>query len=140
MSLNATNRHAHGAAVSLGTLLAVLSALLSTAAAQAKRYGDVSYAQPNDCSLITRMNPYNPYAYLIRDHCEQSDARLKQSFARLQGRPQPSAKVLSVPAHGTDEAKRYGVACMGGLVMLRIANGWQQALDGDHRYYTCRAR
>jgi hypothetical protein len=27
---------------------------------------------------------------------------------------------------------------MGGLVMLRIKNGWEQALDADRRYYTCR--
>ena len=27
-------------------------------------------------------------------------------------------------------------ACMGGLVTLSIQNGWQQALDGDRRYFT----
>jgi hypothetical protein len=109
--------------------------------AQAKRYGDVSYAQPHDCSVLTSgSNRYNPYAYLFRNHCEQSDARLKQTFARIKGRPQPSTKVLNVPAHGTDDAKRHGVACMGGLVMLRIKNGWEQALDADKSYYTCRSR
>ena len=113
--------------------------VLSFAAnAQTKRYGDISYAQPQDCSVITKQNPLNPYAYLLRNHCEQSDARLKQTVAKLYGRPQPSTTVLTVPAHGTPEAKRYGVACMGGLVMLRIKNGWEQALDADHRYYTCR--
>ncbi len=110
-----------------------------TTSAQSKRYGDISDAQPQDCSIITRQNPGNPYAYLFRDHCEQSGARLKQSIAQIYGRPQPSTKVLSVPAHGTPEAKRHGVACMGGLVMLRIRNGWQQALDTERRYYTCRA-
>ena len=118
----------------------VLLLLPLVANAQAKRYGDVSYAQPHDCSVITKQNPYNPYAYLFRNHCEQSDARLKQTVARIRGRPQPSVKVLNVPAHGTDEAKRYGAACMGGLVMLRIKNGWEQALDADKRYYTCRSR
>ena len=78
MGLKATNHGARCVAVSFGMLLTTLSALPSTVAAQAKRYGDVSYAQPSDCSLITRMNTYNPYAYLIRDHCEQSDARLRQ--------------------------------------------------------------
>ena len=106
--------------------------------AQAKHYGDVSYAKPHDCSIITQQNPLNPYAYLFRNHCEQSDARYKQSVAKLMGRPQPSTKLLTVPAHGSADAKRYGVACMGGLVMLRIKNGWQQALDGDRRYFTCR--
>lgn len=122
------------------TLIGLVILLLPFAAnAQAKRYGDVSYAQPQDCNIITRQNPMNPYAYLFRNHCEQSDARYKQTVAKILGRPQPSTKVLSVPAHGTDQAKRYGVACMGGLVMLRIKNGWQQALDNDRRYFTCRA-
>lgn len=124
----------------LSVMAMALVLLPAVGMSQARRYGDVSYAQPGDCSVITRLNPANPFAYLFRAHCEQSNARMKQSIARIMGRPQPSAKVLDVPAHGTDDAKRYGVACMGGLVMLRIENGWVQALDGDHRYYTCRAR
>jgi hypothetical protein len=107
--------------------------------AQSKHYGDISYAQPQDCGVITKQNPANPYAYLFRNYCEQSDARLKQTIAKIYGRPQPSTTVLKVPAHGTPEAKRYGVACMGGLVMLQIKNGWEQALDTDRRYYTCRS-
>lgn len=120
-------------------LIALVVVVLPHAAAgQAKHYGDVSYAQPQDCSVITSQQPGNPYAYLFRDHCERSDARMKQTVAKLYGRPQPSTTVLKVPAHGTPEAKRYGVACMGGLVMLRIKNGWEQALDAERRYYTCR--
>lgn len=118
----------------------VLVYFLSTpAAAQSSRYGDLSYQRPQDCSSITEQNKLNPYAYLFRDHCERVDARTKQTTARILGRPQPSQRVLTVPTHGSDEAKRTGVACMGGLVMLRIENGWQQALDRDHRYYTCRS-
>ena len=116
-----------------------LLALPLAASAQAKRYGDVSYAQPQDCSVITAHNRGNPYAYLFRNLCERQDIQFKQSMARILGRPQPSTTVLNVPAHGTAEARRYRVACMGGLVMLRIKNGWEQALDADHRYYTCRA-
>lgn len=118
---------------------AVLLVAAANASAQTRRYGDVSYHQPQDCSIITEQNKLNPYAYLFRDHCERIDAISKQSTARILGRPQPSRRVLSVPAHGSDEARRTGVACMGGLVMLRIENGWQQALDREHRYYTCRA-
>jgi hypothetical protein len=121
------------------TLIGLVILFLPLAAnAQAKHYGDISYAQPQDCSVITSQQPANPYAYLFRNYCERSDARLKQTVAKLYGRPQPSTTVLTAPAHGTPEAKRYGVACMGGLVMLRIKNGWEQALDADHRYYTCR--
>mgnify|MGYP003581553671 CR=1 FL=1 len=118
-------------------LIGLLAPLFSNG--QSTRYGDVSYSQPQDCSVITRDQRANPYAHLFRNVCEQSDARTKQSVARIMGRPQPSTRVLSVPAHGTDDAKRYGVACMGGLVMLRPPNGWQQALDAEHRYYTCRS-
>lgn len=122
------------------SVLLLAGLLVATLAhAQSSGYGDVSYAQPQDCSAITRNQRANPYAYLFRNMCEQSDARTKQSVARIMGRPQPSARVLNVPAYGTDEAKRHGVACMGGLVMLRLPNGWQQALDSEHRYYTCRS-
>lgn len=119
-------------------LIGIAALLISFAASAQKRYGDISYAQPQDCSATTAHNRGNPYAYLFRDLCEGQDIQFKQSMARLHGRPQPSTKVLKVPAHGSPEAKRYGVACMGGLVMLRIKNGWEQALDSDHRYYTCR--
>ncbi len=124
------------------TLFGLVVLLLPvTLHAQTKQYGKVSYAQPHDCSVVTTgSNRYNPYAYLFREHCEQSSARLKQTLARLNGRPQPSMRVLDVPAHGTGQAKRYGAACMGGLVMLRIRNGWEQALDADKRYYTCRSQ
>jgi hypothetical protein len=120
-------------------LMTFVGLLLSFAVcAQAKRYGDVSYAQPQDFSVIVKGNELNPYADLFRDYCEQSDARTKQAVAKILGRPQPSTHVLQVPTHGSSDAKRYGVACMGGLVMLRIKNGWQQALDRERRYYTCR--
>jgi len=108
--------------------------------AQTSRYGGVSYQKPQDCSIVTEQNRHNPFAYLFRDQCERINASFRQGTARILGRPQPSRKVLNVPAHGTDEARRLGVACMGGLVMLRIENGWQQALDNEHRYYTCRER
>jgi len=121
-------------------LTCVVVLLLPLAAhAQARRHGDISYMQPRGCGAITAgSNRYNPYASLFREHCEHGDARLKQTLARIRGRPLPSTNVLSVPAHGSPEAKRHGIACMGGLVMLRLGNGWQQALDADRRYYTCR--
>ncbi len=122
-------------------MAAVLVLIVATgASAQTRRYGDVSYQKPQDCSIITEQNRHNPFGYLFRDQCERINASSRQSTARILGRPQPSRKVLKVPAHGSDEAKRLGVACMGGLVMLRLENGWQQALDDEHRYYTCRER
>lgn len=117
----------------------VLLALPLVACPQGKAYGDVSYAKPTDCSSITEQNKGNPYAPLFRDHCERTTANFKQQMARLSGRPQPSTTILSVPTHGSPDATRYGVSCIGGLVMLRIKGGWEQALDRDKRYYTCRS-
>lgn len=108
--------------------------------AQTSRYSDASYQKPQDCSIITEQNRHNPFAYLFRDQCERINASTRQSAARILGRPQPSREVLNVPARGTDEARRLGVVCMGGLVILRVENGWRQALDDEHRYYTCRER
>jgi hypothetical protein len=72
--------------------------------AQASGYGDVSYQKPQGCSIITEQNRQNPFSYLFRDQCERINASTRQSTARILGRPQPSRKVLNVPAHGTDEA------------------------------------
>jgi hypothetical protein len=118
----------------------VLVLLAGVADAQVRSYGDVSYQAPQDCSSITEQNRHHPFASLFRDQCERVGAASRQATARILGRPQPSRRVLEVPAHGTAEAKRHGVACMGGLVMLRLDNGWEQALDRGNRYYTCRQR
>lgn len=105
---------------------------------QARGSLDVDNRRGNGCDSITAQQPINPYAYIMREHCHQSDARYKQAVAKIYGRPEPSLRVLSVPAHGSSDAKRYGVACINGLVMVRIKNGWNQALDADRRYLRCR--
>jgi hypothetical protein len=120
--------------------LTAMLCLLCISPTVAQTRGDVSYRQASGCNAIVEQNRANPYAYLFREHCEQTVARVNQGTARILGRPQPSLKVLDVPAHGTGDARRLGVACIGGLVMLRIENGWKQALDSEHRYYTCRNR
>ncbi len=114
--------------------------LLGCSAVHAQRAISIDGRTPHTCESIVSGQPWNPYAYIGREHCYQSDDRYKQQVARIYGKPEPSLRVLSVPAHGTPDAKRYGVACMGGLVMLRLKNGWQQALDSDRRYYRCRDR
>ena len=111
--------------------------LLVVGSVQAQKGTSVDNRPSHSCESIVRGQELNPYAYIFRNHCYQSDARYQQTVAKIYGRPQPSLDVARVPAHGTAEAKKWGVACMGGLVMLRIKNGWSQALDKDRRYYRC---
>lgn len=56
------------------------------------------------------------------------------------GRPQPSNEVLALPAHGTAAARESGVACMGGLAMRRLPNGWEQVRDANANYVRCLER
>jgi hypothetical protein len=53
------------------------------------------------------------------------------------GRPQASNEVLTLPAHGTAAAKQSGVACMSGLAMRRLSNGWEQVRDSSANYVRC---
>ena len=53
------------------------------------------------------------------------------------GRPQPAGSWLNLPAYGSTESIRSGYACMGGLAMHKIKNGWEQVLDINHNYYRC---
>jgi len=112
--------------------------LLGVFGAQAQRPVSVDNRRPNACETIVSGQELNPYAYVFRDHCRQIDAQSKQQIAKIYGRPQPSRRVLSVPAHGSPESKRLRISCIDGLVMLRIRGGWEQAVDEDRRYYRCR--
>jgi hypothetical protein len=75
----------------------------------------------------------------IRDFCEAIDYDLGAGYsARAFGTPRPSREVVPLPAHGTSEARKYGVACVGQLAMRRLANGWEQLRDRDGNYLRCR--
>lgn len=119
--------------------IAIVAMLLMASSAQAQKGLSVDNRPRHSCEAVVRGQELNPYAYLFRDHCYRSDDRYKQTVAKIYGRPQPSLTVLAAPMHGSPDAKRYGVACIGGLVMIRIKNGWEQALDKERRYYRCRS-
>ena len=53
------------------------------------------------------------------------------------GKPQASDEVVTLPAHGTPEAKRSGYACVGGLAMRRLQNGWEQVRDSRSNFVRC---
>lgn len=89
--------------------------------------------KPFDCKAMTRSAPWQLH------FCEQLDYDVGSgSTRRLFGMPRPSREVVTLPAHGTPEAKQYGVACMNQLAMRRLDNGWEQLRDRDGNYLRCR--
>lgn len=86
-----------------------------------------------DCKAITQSDPR------MLQFCEQIDYDLGVGYsARAFGAPRPSLEVVPLPAHGSVEAKRFGVSCMGQLAMRRLENGWEQLRDKDGNYLRCR--
>jgi hypothetical protein len=74
----------------------------------------------------------------MRDVCEKSNYDFGTHYARVYGMPRPSRDVVSLPAHGSPQAKAYGVACIGQLAMRRLPNGWEQLRDREGNYLRCR--
>jgi len=62
-------------------------------------------------------------------------AAMCNHFSR--GRPQASSVRLRLPIHGSAEAKRVGFACVNGLAMERLKNGWSQLRDEQANFYRC---
>jgi len=71
-----------------------------------------------DCAAMARTSPN------MRGFCEAIDYDFGVGYsARVLGTPRPSREVVSLPAHGSPEAKQFGVACIGQLAMRRLQNG-----------------
>ncbi len=86
-----------------------------------------------DCKAMTRTDPR------MLHFCEQLDYDFGVGYAaRAFGAPRPSREVVSLPRHGSAEAKQFGVACLGQLAMRRLDNGWEQLRDREGNYLRCR--
>lgn len=94
--------------------------------------------KPMTCHDVLRDAPPFPHVLAARRMCERSDAQTAQALARIFGQPQPSSDVWNLPAYGTPLANQLGFACIDGLAMRRLANGWEQLRDESHRYRRCR--
>ncbi len=42
-----------------------------------------------------------------------------------------------MPAYGGAEAKQLGTACMGGIAMRRLNNGWEQLRNAKGEWVRC---
>lgn len=92
---------------------------------------------PYNCERLTIAKTGSWAEPIIRDLCEKQEARNGQAFAKILGKPRPSLSVYE-PAYGSAEAKRTGLACIGGTAMHRLANGWEQLRDRQHNWLRCR--
>lgn len=89
---------------------------------------------PAHNSMAKTTTPFNCEQYRWPKHprpdmkafCDGMEADTLQAEARRAGRPGPSDDVVRLPALGSPEAKRTGLACVGGQAMRKIPNGWQQ--------------
>ena len=93
---------------------------------------------PYNCEQFTVAKTGSWIAPIARDLCETQEARNGQAFARIAGKPRPSTAVYELPGYGSAEAKRSGIACIGGTAMQRVKNGWVQLVDLDHDWLRCR--
>ncbi|WP_242003049.1 hypothetical protein [Vulcaniibacterium tengchongense] len=93
---------------------------------------------PFQCERLTIAKTRSWIAPILRDFCNNQEARNAQAVAKILGKPRPSTKVYLLPAYGSAEAKRTGLACVGGTAMRRLANGWEQLRDQQHNWVRCR--
>jgi len=73
----------------------------------------------------------------MQTYCQNIENSYIQSEARRVGRPAPSASIVTLPSLGSPEAKRAGVACVGGTAMRRLSNGWEQLPASDGGWQRC---
>ena len=93
---------------------------------------------PYNCEQLSVAKTGSWAAPIVRDLCENQEARNGQVFAKLLGKPRPSTAVYELPGYGSADAKRTGIACVGGTAMQRVKNGWVQLRDREHNWLRCR--
>jgi hypothetical protein len=93
---------------------------------------------PFQCERLTIAKTGSWVAPILRDFCEQQEASNGQAMAKILGKPRPSTQVYLLPGYGSAEAKRTGLACVGGTAMRKLTNGWEQLRDRQHNWVRCR--
>lgn len=92
---------------------------------------------PQDCEAFSHQ-PHPLGRDWLRSVCEDTNFTMGTIYAKGYGMPRPSKAVISLPAHGSADAKTYGLSCMSGLAMRRLKNGWEQLRDRSSNYQRCR--
>ncbi len=102
--------------------------------------------RPAHNSMANTTTPFNCEQYRWPNHphpgmkplCDGLEANALEQESRQAGRPSPSTEVVTLPAMGTDAAKRSGMACIGGQAMRRLPNGWEQLSSRSGGWLRCR--
>ena len=95
---------------------------------------------PYNCEQLTFAKTKSWAVPILRDFCNTQEAQMGQAFAKILGKPRPSTAVYELPAYGSPDAKRAGLACVGGTAMQRLPNGWEQLRDRKNQWLRCRDR
>ena len=112
--------------------------ILFLAAALCAPLANANDTTPFQCERLTIAKTRSWTAPILRDFCENSEARNGLAMAQLLGRPRPSTQVYVLPSHGSEDAKSTGLPCVGGTAMKKLPNGWEQLRDQHHRWVRCR--
>lgn len=93
---------------------------------------------PFQCERLTIAKTGSWVAPILRDFCEKQESQQWPVDGQATRQPRPSTQVYLLPGYGSTEAKRTGLACMGGTAMRKLANGWEQLRDQQHNWGRCR--
>ncbi len=104
--------------------------------------------EPAHNSMANGTTPFNCDQYRWPNHphpgmksfCERAESRTLINEARRAGRPGPSVDVISLPALGSEAARRSGMSCVGGQAMRKLPNGWEQVSSSSGGWQRCRER
>ena len=104
-----------------------------------------STPRPAHNSMAKTTTPFNCEQYRWPKHprpdmngiCDGLESSTLQAEARRAGRPGPSDDVVRLPALGSSDAKRTGLACVGGQAMRRLENGWEQVTSKHGGWQRC---
>ena len=115
-----------------------LAAVILIATAGAALGANAQDTTPFQCERLTVAKTGSWVAPILRDFCNSQEARHGQAFAKILGKPRPSTQVYLLPAYGSSDARRTGLACVGGTAMRRLPNGWEQLRDHQQNWARCR--
>lgn len=88
--------------------------------------------------------PFNCEQYRTHPHpgmqryCQGLENMSLRNEAHRQGRPSPSESIIELPALGSEAARVFGHACVGGQAFKKLPNGWEQLSSDQGGWQRCR--
>jgi len=131
--------------VALVAALFVVSAVAQTRMATGGGLSRVPAPKPAAYDPLSRSTtPLNCQQYRgqkypvdVQAYCQSIENSYIQGEARRVGRPSPSSSIVELPSLGSSEAKSSGYACVGGIAVRHLSNGWEQVSAADGGWQRC---